>query len=196
MESRTRVHLLAAAALAFAAPAFFPAGAAARTLLTQRQALELAFPPGTKVERRTLFLSHEQLEGARRQGRVKIDSAVWTYYVGTSSSGATAYAYFDTHVVRTMNETFMAVLEPDGAVRSVELLAFAEPDDYLPRPSWMRQFDRKSAAQDVFVGRAIRNIGGATLTSVALADGVRRVMAVHAAGRDQSGDELVQSAAR
>lgn len=152
----------------------FPPAAAARALLSQNKALELAFPAG-KLERRTAFLSSEQLAAARKLGKVKIDSTVWTYY-----SGPDGFAYFDTHVVRTMTETIMVVLSADGSVRSVELLAFAEPDDYLPRDSWMRQFGKKADAQDVFVGRAIRNIGGATLTSQALADGVRRVMAVHA----------------
>lgn len=177
MEPRARVHLLASALLT--AACLFPAAAAGRVLLTQKQALDLAFPPGTKVERRTAFLSQEQLERASKRGRVKIDSSVWTYYVGLASGAATGYAYFDTHVVRTMPETFMAVLNPDGSVRSVELLAFAEPDDYLPRPSWLKQFHGRRADEDLMVGRALRNITGASLTSNALADGVRRVLAVH-----------------
>ena len=73
----------------------------------------------------------------------------------------------------------MAVLEPDGNVRFVELLAFAEPDDYLPRASWLAQFAGKGDALDLFVGRGIRNITGASLTSNTLADSVRRVLAVH-----------------
>jgi hypothetical protein len=165
VEPRPRLHVLKAALAA--------------VLLTQAQALQLAFPSG-KYERRTAFLSREQLERAQKQGRVKIDSAVWTYYVGRSSTGAESYAYFDTHVVRTMPETFMAVLGENGAVRFVELLSFNEPDDYLPRKSWLKQFDGKRRDDDLLVGRAIRNITGASLTSRALADGVRRVLAVHA----------------
>jgi hypothetical protein len=195
VEPRHRLHLLIAAA-ALAAPAAFPAGAAARTLLSQREALALAFPAGTTVERRTLYLSSEQLAEAGKRGRVSVGSSVWTYYVGLASGAVVGYAYFDTHVVRTMNETFMAVLEPDGRVRSVELLAFAEPDDYLPRASWLRQFDGKSDARELFVGRAIRNIGGATLTSQALADGVRRVVAVHETLRASELAARAQAASR
>ena len=81
MEPRPGLPLLVLA-VAFAAPALLPAGAAARTLLTQRQALALAFPPGTTIERRTRYLSDAALDRASRRGRVKIDSSVWTYYVG------------------------------------------------------------------------------------------------------------------
>ncbi len=139
----------------------------------------MAFPGGPTVERRTAYLSAEQVERAQEAGHVKIDSRVWSYYVGIGSQGVAGYAYFETHRVRTMPETFMAVLEPSGALRFVELLAFLEPDDYLPRPRWLGQFRGKVLDDELLVRRGIRNITGASLTSQALTDGVRRVLAVH-----------------
>lgn len=153
--------------------------AAARTLLSQKEALDLAFPRGTAMERRTAYLTEEQVRRAQEAGRVKIDSRLWTYYVGTSTQGVAGYAYFETHTVRTMAETFMAVLEPDGSVRFVELLAFLEPDDYKAGPRWLAQFSGKRLDDELMVRRGIRNITGASLTSQALTDGVRRVLAVH-----------------
>lgn len=153
--------------------------ASARVLLSQKQALALAFP-GLAVERRTAYLNPEQVKRAREAGRVKVESRVWTYYVGISSKGVEGYAYFDTHVVRTMPETFMAVVEPGGRLRFVELLAFLEPDDYLPGPRWLGLFGGRRLDADLLVRRGIRNITGSSLTSQALTDGVRRILAVHA----------------
>lgn len=126
------------------------------------------------MERRTAFLDEEQLRRAETLAKAKVASRVWTYYAGPSG-----YAYFESHAVRTMNETFMAVLNPDGSVRAVELLAFHEPDDYLPGGRWLAQFQGKKAEDDLYVRRGIRNIAGSSLTSQALAEGVRRVLAVH-----------------
>lgn len=156
----------------------------ARLLLSQKEALALAFPGGG-VERRTAYLSDDEIKIAQEKARAKIESKVWVYYVGKSSAGVLGYAYFETHVVRTMPETFMAVLEPSGEVRFVELLSFAEPDDYLPRPRWLDQFRGRSLDRELMLRRAIRNMTGATLTSQALTDGVRRVMAVHELIRSQ-----------
>jgi hypothetical protein len=172
MEPRPRLHVLTAALLLCAAPA------GARLLLSQKQALALAFPAG-KYERKVAYLTDDERKAAENDGQVKIEARMWPYYVGVSSTGAVSYAYFDTHVVRTQSETFMAVLDEKGAVRSVELLAFAEPDDYIPGEKWRAQFKDKSARDGLFVGRAIRNITGASLTSQALTEGVRRVLAVH-----------------
>ena len=153
--------------------------AQARLLLSQKQALALAFDPSLMVERKTAYLSEEQAERAQREGQVQIDSRVWTYYVGSSSRGVEGYAYFDTHIVRTMSETFMAVLEPHGEIRFVELLSFLEPPDYEPKPRWLGQFGGKSLSTDLMVRRGIRNITGASLTSQKLTDGMRRILAVH-----------------
>lgn len=133
-----------------------------------------------KVERRTAYLSDEQRAAASSLGRVRVETGVWTYYVSRSSSGVFGYAYFETHTVRTMSETFMTVLNADGSVRFVEILAFAEPDEYRADMRWLKQFQGRDQPEEFYLGRSLANRSGATLTSQALADGVRRVLAVHA----------------
>jgi hypothetical protein len=174
VESRRRLHLLAAlAALLAASPVH------GRVLLTQKDALALAFPAGSKVERKTAYLTVEQSVTAEKAAGTKIDAKIWTYYVGTSSSGAAGTAYFESHKVRTMNEAFMVVVNPDGTVRFIEILSFAEPDEYLAPEKWLGQFSGKALDDDLVLRRGLRNITGASLTSDAVTRGVRRVLAVH-----------------
>jgi len=171
VEPRRRLHLLAALALLLAAPA------RARVLLSQKDALALAFPGDQKVERRTAFLTDEQLAAAEKAAGTKIDSKVWTYYVGSSSAAGTAY--FESHRVRTMNEAFMVVVNPDATVRFIEILSFAEPSEYQAPKKWLDQFSGKPLNDDLMLRRGLRNITGASLTSDAVTRGVRRVLAVH-----------------
>lgn len=171
MESRTRLHLLAALLLA-AAPA------SAKVLLSQKEALELAFPGGA-YERRTAFLTDAQAEEAEKSAGGKLESKIWTYYVASSTAGAGGAAYFESHKVRTMNEAFMVVVNPDATVRFVEILAFAEPDEYLAPKKWLKQFEGKPLNEELYLRRGLRNITGASITSDAVTRGVRRVLAVH-----------------
>lgn len=191
MGPRSRVHVLKAGAASLLLLVSAPA--AGRVLLTQKQALNLAFPSGEKVERKTEYLTPEQQKAAEEQGHVKIESRVWSYYVGRSSAGVDGYAYFDTHLVRTMPETLMVVLEPGGSVRFVEVLSFLEPDDYLPNDRWLGQFEGKGLKDDLVARRGVRNLGGASLTSTAAADAVRRVLAVDSVVRGGAKTEKVQS---
>lgn len=174
MEPRTCLHLLAAAALAGAA-LLGTTPARARVLLSQKDALSLAFPGGAP-QRRVAFLTDAQAAAAEGLARAKLESKVWTYYV----SGST-WAYFESHLVRTMNETIMVVVGADAKVRFVEILSFAEPEDYLAGKKWLKQFDGKPLGGELAPRRGLRNIAGATLTAEAVAAGVRRVLAVHKA---------------
>jgi len=178
VESRTRLRLLAGAALLGAAPV------SARVILSQKDALALAFPAATTVERRTAFLSDSQVRAAEKAAQSKIETKVWTYYVGRSSAGVTGTAYFESHVVRAMDETFMVVVEPDGKVRFVEILSFCEPDEYLASKRWLGQFKGRPLDEELLLRRGLRNITGASLTSEAITRGVRRVLAVHGALND------------
>ena len=152
----------------------------ARLLLTQSQALGLAFPAGTAVERRTAYLSGPQVEKVQALAKAKLDSKVWTYYVGVASGAVVGTAYFDRVVVRTMPATLMAAVDADGSLKFLEVLTFDEPEDYRAGPRWLAQLRGRRLGADLRVGGVLRNMAGATLTSAALADSARRMLAIHA----------------
>lgn len=165
------------------------APAARAVVFTSREeALSRLFPPPATVERKTYFLTAKQQEEASRRAQAKLDSALVVAYVGKKGEELLGTAFFDTHMVRTMPETICVVVLPDGSVGSVEVLSFGEPEDYLPRPAWLRLFERRKLDGELSVGRGLANVTGATLTTRAIAAAVRRVLAIHATltGRGQS----------
>lgn len=181
-----------AALLAVLALAVLPAaGGRAELLLSQAEALRLAFPAADRIERRTAFLGEGQAARAQRLARAKVDSLVWTYYIATSSSGILGYAYFDRVVVRTLPAALMAVVDPRGRLRRFEALAFAEPMDYLPRRRWLELFRGRGLGDDLSPGRGVDAVSGATLTTHAFASSARRMLAIHAVlhGAREDGEE-------
>ena len=159
----------------------------ARLLLTQKQALSLAFPAEATVERKTAFLTDAQFQEAAVLAKAKVESKVWTYYTATSSGAAAGWAYFDRVIVRTMPATVMAAVAPDGTLKFLEVLTFDEPDDYRASPRWLAQFKGRPLDQDLRVGGVLRNQTGATLTSAVLAEASRRMLAVHAVLHPKAG---------
>ena len=141
--------------------------------MTQKDALAVAFP-GAAPERRTAFLTAAQARSVEEAARAKLESKVWTYYVAGSTT-----AYFESHLVRTMNETVMIVVDGNGAVRFVEILSFIEPDEYLASKRWLGQFPGRKLDDDLALRRGLRNISGASLTAEAVTRSVRRALAVH-----------------
>ena len=146
--------------------------------LTKEAALELYFP-NTAIERRTVFLTERQAQVIQNTAKAKVPSRIVTYYIGMNNDRAIGYAFFETHIVRTMPATFMIVVNPDSTIRAVELLAFYEPEDYRPPKRWLELFDGKSLQSDLWLKRGIQNIVGATLSAQSISDGVRRTLALY-----------------
>ena len=146
---------------------------------SREQALARAFPPPAVTERKTYFLTDAERERASRLAKAKVDSSLVVAYVGRGPKGLVGTAYFDTHTVRTMPETILVTIQPDGNVGGVEVVAFGEPEDYLPRPRWLRLFGGRRLDADLAVGRGLAHVTGATLTTRAIAEAVRRVLAIH-----------------
>jgi hypothetical protein len=152
--------------------------AGAKVFLTQEEALKLAFP-GAAVERRTIFLTDaEALEAAALAGGPR-PSALAVAYVATKDGRLAGTAYFDTHVVRTQPETLMVVVTPAGTIARIEVLSFAEPEEYLPREHWYAQFPGKALNDELAMKRGIRPVSGATLTARATTEAARRALALH-----------------
>jgi Na+-translocating ferredoxin:NAD+ oxidoreductase RnfG subunit len=71
-------------------------------------------------------------------------------------------------------------VRPNGSLLAVEVVAFGEPEDYLPRRNWLKLFSGRRLDEELQVGRGLAHVTGATLTTRSIADAVRRVLAVHA----------------
>lgn len=175
---------LGAVVLCAAALAAVPAPGAAQQVVTQQEALRLAFPEPAEIERRTAFLDSADLARAREAAGsgVEVEGTLVTYYVGTRDDSAVGVAYFDAHTVRTLPEVLMVVVTPGGRVGRVgrvEVLKFAEPREYRPPDGWLGEFEGRELSERLARGRDVVNITGATLTSRAVTQAVRRVLALH-----------------
>lgn len=142
------------------------------------EALKLAFPGADSVKPRTFILKDSELQRAQKMARTRIDSKLFTFYIGRKNGQIVGYAAIDWHIVRTLPETFLVVLSPEGQLRTTVILAFHEPLEYLPSERWLRQFRQKELSPELWPGRDIAGILGSTLTVQAITQGVRKVLAL------------------
>jgi len=157
----------------------------AKSVLTQEEALRLAFPAGAVVTRKTAFLSEaDRKEVARRTGGAPPTGLV-VFYTATQDGRDAGTVYFDTHVVRTEPETLLVLIDPAGAIARVEILSFSEPEEYLPRAKWYGQFGGKRLDDELSEKRGVRPVTGATLTVRATVEAARRVLALDAFLREK-----------
>jgi hypothetical protein len=149
----------------------------AKVFAGQKDALAAAFPSATRIERDTLILVKEQVAAIEAITKKAPPTRIIVLHTAWENETLLGYAHIDVHNVRTQPEAFMIVLTPAGVVRSVRILAFHEPLDYLPTDRWYGQFEGKTRADRLRVGGDVHGVVGATLSARAAAEGVRRMLA-------------------
>lgn len=77
--------------------------------------------------------------------------------------------------------TYALAIGADGAVRQIEVMEYRETyGGEVRNPRWRAQFAGKKADAPLKIDEDVRNISGATLSSVHLTEGVRRLLVTHA----------------
>jgi hypothetical protein len=142
------------------------------------EALGLAFP-GAKLTRREHILTEAQAKAVLALAGTPLTGLWQVAYEARMDGRLVGVAFFDTHRVRTLNETLMVAVSPEGKVVRVEAVAFQEPDEYRAKEAWVRQFDGKGLDPQLGLKGAIRPLSGATLTAHAMTDAARRGLALH-----------------
>lgn len=159
------------APLAFSLPLF-------AALPSPQEALALAFP-GATLTRKEHGLSEAQADRVKALAGVELTGRWIVAYEARKDGRLLGVGFFDTHRVRTLNETLLVAVSPEGRILRVEVVVFREPAEYLAREAWARQFEGKSLDAQLSLKGAIRPLSGATLTAHAMTDAARRCLGLY-----------------
>jgi Na+-translocating ferredoxin:NAD+ oxidoreductase RnfG subunit len=163
-------------ALIAAAPAY------AAQYLTVEQAQQSLFPSSTRLTPYPLELNAEQKQAIVQVSGVRvrdIKPMVWRAFTGERPAG---WFFIDQVIGKHEFITYALALDPDGAVRGIEVMDYRETYGYeIRNAEWRRQFVGKHNGDAFKLGGDIQNVTGATLSCRNVTNGVKRLLAMHAA---------------
>ena len=145
---------------------------------SKNEAMELAFGKGAQIGQLSLFPDENETAKIEQDAKVKLDSGLFTFYVGKNQGKILGYAAIETSTVRTKPETLMIVLTPDGELIRVVTLAFHEPPEYQPPERWFEQLYKRPLA-DMDFNKGVDGISGATLSTRSALTSIRKVMSIY-----------------
>jgi hypothetical protein len=156
----------------FAIPAF------SKIFYSKNEAMELAFGKDAQIEVLSLFPDKTEITKIESDAKVKLESGMFSFYVGKKQGKIVGYAAIESETVRTKPETLMVVLSPEGQIQKVTLLAFHEPPEYQAPDRWFELFNNKPL-EELDFNKGIQGISGATLSTRSALNSVRKVMAIY-----------------
>ena len=145
---------------------------------SKNEAMELAFGKAAQIETLSLFPDDSEIAKIQEIAKTKLDSGLFSFYVGKSGEKILGYAAIETNTVRTKPETLMIVLTPEGELRNVYTLAFHEPPEYQPPERWYEQLYKRPLSEMDF-NKGVDGISGATLSTRSALTAIRKVMAMY-----------------
>jgi Na+-translocating ferredoxin:NAD+ oxidoreductase subunit G len=185
MSSRAKRLLTSLAVLRAAAPwllavlcSLASSVAQGKVFLSTKEALQLAFP-GAQVVRKQHVLDEDAQKRVLQLSGVAAPRSMVFAYEAKQGKQLLGTAYFDRNRVRSKHQLLMVVIDPQGKVQRIEVLAFGEPVDYLPRGNFYAQFLGRDLMDRLRAKGDITGVVGSTLTVHATIDAVRRILATH-----------------
>jgi Na+-translocating ferredoxin:NAD+ oxidoreductase RnfG subunit len=153
--------------------------APAETLLTQEQALKVVFPRSESVQPETKVLTAEQRSELENNTGLRFPEAEYPTFVAKSKNATDGYAVILNEIGKHENITFIVGVSPKGKVLEVAIMEYRESrGSEVKEQRFLKQFRGKTSSDPIRVNQDIVNYTGATLSSYAIARGVRRALAL------------------
>jgi len=162
-----------------AVAAIAPAPAHAGKFMTVAEAKQHFFPSATSFPDHSLSLSDAQRSAIAKASGTK-PPKTQILYEARGAGGRQGWLFVDRVLGKHELITYAVAISADGTVRGIEILDYRETyGGEIDRPAWRQQFVGKKPGQSLKLGKDIKNISGATLSSRHVTDGVRRLLVTY-----------------
>ena len=170
-HNRTLWLTAAAAVAASAVPA------SAEVYLTESQALGVVFGQKAVVRRDQKTLDPALRKRLEEASALRFPETSLTFFVAGQDGKPAKYAVVMNEIGKSEPITFMVGMSPEGKVTEVVIMEFRENRGWeVKEKRFLNQFRGKTAKSTIRVDEDIINYTGATLSSKAVARGVKRAL--------------------
>ena len=159
--------------------ALLPSSSSGEALLTEPEALKIVFPKSQSIETQVRTLTESQRETLQKKAGMRFPETEYRFFIGYGREGIDGYAVIMNEIGKHEYITFIVGVSPKGEIRDVAVMNYRETRGWeVKEQRFLRQFRGKSLADPITVDRDIVNYTGATLSSHAIARGVKKALAL------------------
>jgi len=156
----------------------FSFSSTAKVVMTLDKALETSFP-NMKVEKKRVYLSKDNVLDLQKQAKSRFNSQVFSYYEASNGSGREATAFIITHKLRSRTQTLFLIFDNKGILKSTEVLAFYEPDEYIMNKKWFSLFEGNSISKNISMKSSNMRVAGSTISYNETSKAIRRISTLY-----------------
>lgn len=153
--------------------------AVARSNVTVDSVIKSSFSNVSTIDPKQLILTKSQFAKVQKRAKAVVTTKVYRYYTIKSGPKSLGYAVLISRKVRTKKATVLYAFDQTGNLKFTEIMAFAEPPEFIPGKTWMGQLQNQKNSAKLTVGKDIPTISGSTLSANSLTAGARVARAIY-----------------
>jgi len=153
----------------------------AAPLISPFDAIKQSYPQkGVTITKKNLLLKKKEAAEVSQRAKVKLQSKIYRIFKVNDANTTRAFGVLITKKVRSKNAAILYLIETqNSSIKSIEIVAFHEPLEYVPSATWLKQFYEKTQEDALRVGSNIPTITGATMSARTLTDSARLALAIY-----------------
>ena len=151
----------------------------AKILTSPIDAMKYSYGEDAIVTKRNILLSKERTKAIEEQAHIKLESKIFRIFKAEKDNKILGFGVLVNRKVRSKNAVVLYLISKDSILKSIEVIAFNEPIEYLPSKTWNAQFENVPTDKMLKTATDIPTITGATLSARALTDGSRIAFAIY-----------------
>ena len=150
----------------------------AKLLISPKEAMQENFPQSTQIIKKQISLSAKELKEIQNKAHVKLRKKSYTLFIARKDDKNIGYGILINKKVRSKNGVILYLIA-DDKLQGIEIIAFNEPQEYLPNKKWQEQFQNRQTDQMLHLTKEIPTITGATLSAKSIVESSRIAFALY-----------------
>ncbi len=151
----------------------------AKILISPIDAMKQSFGSSVKIVKKNIMLNNKKAKIIQEKSKVKLKTKIFRTFKASKNDKTLGYGVLINKKVRSKNAVVLYIISKDSILKSIEIIAFNEPHEYIPSKNWISQFQNISTDKQLRVGRQIPTITGATMSARSITDGSRLAFAIY-----------------
>ncbi|MEA2099315.1 MAG: FMN-binding protein [Campylobacterota bacterium] len=151
----------------------------AKMLISPIDSMKYSFGSASEISKQNILLNSTQASQIQKSAKVKLKSKIFRVFTAKKGEEILGYGILVNRKIRSKNGVVLYMISKDSVLKSIEMIAFNEPMEYLPSTKWLSQFDELTSDKKLRVGKEIATITGATLSARSVTDGSRLAFAFY-----------------
>ena len=151
----------------------------AKILISPIDAMHHTYGDDTLITKKNILLSKAKVKKIQESAKVKLSSKIFRIFKASKDDDIQGYGILVNRKVRSKNAVVLYFISKESILKSIEIIAFNEPMEYIPSKNWNSQFENLATDKMLKSSRDIPTITGATLSARSITDGSRIAFALY-----------------